>query len=50
MKRKQTVRCSFELDAEEARAHCEMCAEPKPSTAAAQVVRLALRAKDKPGD
>ena len=50
MKRKQTVRCSFELDVDEARALCEMRAEPKPSTAAAQVVRLAIRAKDKPGD
>jgi hypothetical protein len=50
MKRKQTVRCSFELDAEEARALCEMRAEPKPSTAAAQVGRLALRAKGKPSD
>lgn len=48
--KKKTVRCSFELEVEEARALCEMRAEPKPSTAAAQVVRLAIRAKDKHDD
>ena len=39
----ETVRCSFELTKQEAAKLCAMRCEPKPSTAAAQVVRLAIR-------
>lgn len=37
------VRCSFELEAEEAKKLCDMRCEPKPSTAAAQIVRMAIK-------
>jgi len=37
------VRCTFELTNDEAAAICEARCEPKPSTAAAQIVRLYLK-------
>lgn len=37
------VRCTFELTKEEAQKLCDLRCEPKPSTAAAQVVRMAIR-------
>lgn len=37
------VRCSFDLTKKEAEALCELRCEPKPSTAAAQVVRIAIK-------
>ena len=37
------VRCTFDLTKKEAEALCEMRCEPKPSTAAAQVVRMAIK-------
>lgn len=37
------VRCTFELTKDEAAKLCDMRCEPKPSTAAAQVVRMAIR-------
>lgn len=37
------VRCTFELTAEEAAKLCDIRCEPKPSTAAAQVVRKAIK-------
>jgi hypothetical protein len=37
------VRCTFELREDEAQAICEARCEPKPSTAAAQIVRLSIR-------
>lgn len=37
------VRCSFELEEDEAKKLCDMRCEPKPSTAAAQIVRMAIR-------
>ena len=42
-KKAERVRCSFDLSEEEAKALCEMRCEPKPSTAAAQVVRMAIK-------
>ena len=40
---KKMVRCTFELTEEEAAKLCDMRCEPKVSTAAAQVVRIAIR-------
>lgn len=40
------VRCTFELTKDEAAKLCDLRCEPKPSTAAAQVVRLAIRKGD----
>ncbi len=37
------VRCSFDITESEAQKLCELRCEPKPSTAAAQVVRIAIR-------
>ena len=37
------VRCTFDLTKKEAEALCELRCEPKPSTAAAQVVRMAIK-------
>ena len=37
------VRCTFDLTKKEAEVLCDMRCEPKPSTAAAQVVRMAIR-------
>ena len=37
------VRCTFDLTESEARKLCDMRCEPKPSTAAAQVVRMAIK-------
>ena len=37
------VRCTFDLTKAEAAKLCDMRCEPKPSTAAAQVVRMAIR-------
>ena len=37
------VRCTFDLFESEAQELCEMRCEPKPSTAAAQVVRMAIK-------
>lgn len=37
------VRCTFNLTRREAEALCKMRCEPKPSTAAAQVVRIAIK-------
>ena len=44
---KKMVRCVFELTEKEAEKLCEMRFEPKPSTAAAQVVRMALKGSKK---
>ena len=37
------VRCTFDLMKAEAAKLCDMRCEPKPSTAAAQVVRMAIK-------
>ena len=37
------VRCTFDLTKAEAAKLCDMRCEPKPSTAAAQVVRMVIR-------
>ena len=37
------VRCTFELTKSEAQRLCDLRCEPKPSTAAAQVVRMAIK-------
>ena len=37
------VRCTFELTKKEAQKLCDLRCEPKPSTAAAQVVRMAIK-------
>ena len=42
-KDEKKVRCTFDLTENEARKLCDMRCEPKPSTAAAQVVRMAIR-------
>ena len=39
------VRCTFELNESEARKLCDLRCEPKPSTAAAQVCRMAIKAE-----
>ena len=39
----EKVRCTFDLSKEEAAKLCDMRCEPKPSTAAAQVVRMAIK-------
>lgn len=39
----ENVRCTFELTKAEAAKLCDIRCEPKPSTAAAQVVRLVLK-------
>ena len=39
------VRCTFDLTKEEAAKLCDMRCEPKPSTAAAQVCRMAIKAE-----
>ena len=39
----EKVRCSFELSKAEAQRLCDLRCEPKPSTAAAQVVRMAIK-------
>lgn len=39
------VRCTFDLTKAEAAKLCDMRCEPKPSTAAAQVVRMAIKAE-----
>ena len=39
------VRCTFDLTRAEAAKLCDMRCEPKPSTAAAQVVRMAIKAE-----
>ena len=39
------VRCTFDLTKEEAEVLCDLRCEPKPSTAAAQVVRMAIKAE-----
>ena len=39
----EKVRCSFELSKDEAQRLCDLRCEPKPSTAAAQVVRMAIK-------
>ena len=41
----EKVRCTFDLTKQEAAVLCELRCEPKPSTAAAQVVRMAIRQK-----
>lgn len=43
--KKKAVRISFDVSPEEAARLCDMRCEPKPSTAAAQLVRLAMREK-----
>lgn len=40
------VRCTFDLTESEARKLCDLRCEPKPSTAAAQVCRMAIKAED----
>jgi len=42
-KAEKKVRCSFELSESEAKKLCDMRCEPKPSTAAAQVVRMTIK-------
>lgn len=42
-KKPPMVRCTFELTQEEAAKLCDIRCEPKPSTAAAQVVRKAIK-------
>lgn len=42
---KGRVRCTFDITKEEAAKLCDMRCEPKPSTAAAQVVRMAIKAE-----
>ncbi len=44
-KKAKMVRCTFELTEEEANRLCDIRCERKPSTAAAQVVRLVLKQK-----
>lgn len=39
------VRCTFDLTKAEAAKLCDMRCEPKPSTAAAQIVRMAIKNK-----
>ena len=39
------VRCTFDLTKEEAAKLCDLRCEPKPSTAAAQVCRMAIKAE-----
>ena len=39
----EKVRCTFDLTKAEAAKLCDMRCEPKPSTAAAQVVRMAIK-------
>ena len=39
------VRCTFDLTESEARKLCDLRCEPKPSTAAAQVCRMAIKAE-----
>lgn len=39
----EMVRCAFNLTEEEAKKICEMRCEPKVSTAAAQIVREAIK-------
>ena len=39
------VRCTFDLTKAEAAKLCDLRCEPKPSTAAAQVVRMAIKAE-----
>ena len=39
------VRCTFDLTKAEAAKLCDMRCEPKPSTAAAQVCRMAIKAE-----
>ena len=39
----EKVRCTFELTKAEAQRLCDLRCEPKPSTAAAQVVRMAIK-------
>ena len=46
-KDEKKVRCVFELTEKEAEKLCDMWCEPKPSTAAAQVVRMALKGNNK---
>ena len=41
----EKVRCTFDITKEEAAKLCDMRCEPKPSTAAAQVVRMAIKAE-----
>ena len=43
MSKEAKVRCTFDLSKKEAQKLCEMRCEPKPSTAAAQVVRMAIK-------
>ena len=45
MAKTKMVRVTFELTADEARKLCDLRCEPKPSTAAAQVVRMAIKAE-----
>ena len=42
-KKTKTVRCTFELTEREAEKLCDLRCEPKVSTAAAQVVRIAIK-------
>ncbi len=41
--KKKVVRISFDVSPEEAAKLCDMRCEPKPSTAAAQLVRMAMK-------
>lgn len=43
--KEEKVRCTFDLTKEEALKLCNMRCEPKPSTAAAQVCRMAIKAE-----
>ena len=43
MAKTKMVRVTFELTADEAQRVCDIRCEPKPSTAAAQIVRLVLK-------
>lgn len=45
MAKTKMVRVTFELTADEARKLCDLRCEPKPSTAAAQVCRMAIKAE-----
>ena len=49
MSEKKMVRIAFELTEDEVDELSSLRCEPKPSTAAAQVVRLALRQKTEDG-
>lgn len=40
---KKMVRCTFEITEAEAKKLCDLRCEPKVSTAAAQVVRMAIK-------